>query len=131
MALSYIVDTSAYSALNRGEQRLSDYFKSSHGIALPTIVIGELRAGFGVGSKQKQNESLLQRFLDAPNVNLITLSDTTTRTFAQIYATLRGAGTPVGTNDMWIAALALEHNLPVLTLDRHFSCIDDLQLCPL
>jgi tRNA(fMet)-specific endonuclease VapC len=95
---------------------------------VPIIVIGELRAGFVAGNKRKKNEELLQRFLDSPNVYVQTITDKTTVIYSQIYLSLRQKGKPIGTNDMWIAAIALEMDNELLTLDESFSYIPDLML---
>jgi predicted nucleic acid-binding protein len=129
--MKFILDTTAYSEFNRGDLRLKKWFSAEHEIIIPLIVVGELRAGFAAGSKQAENKQLLQRFLDSPNVITITLSNKTTQHFADIYLQLRQSATPIGTNDMWIAALALEENVPVLTLDSDFSYIEGLELVKL
>ncbi len=125
---SFTLDTSAYSAFNRGDKRLKDWFNAGTDIVVPTIVIGELRAGFAVGNRAKENEELLQRFLDSPNVFIETISDRTTKIYAQIYSGLRNKGRPIGTNDMWIAAIALQIDNELLTLDEGFENIPDLML---
>jgi predicted nucleic acid-binding protein len=131
MTKAYVLDTSAFSAFNRKDPRLRKWFQADKSIILPLIVVAELRAGFALGTKTEENETLLRRFLDAPNVSTVTLTDTTTKLYATIFAVLRRAGTPIGSNDMWIAALALEHDLPLLTLDTGFSHIPDLLIAKL
>jgi predicted nucleic acid-binding protein len=126
--MSFTLDTSAYSAFNRGDKRLRKWFTSDNDIVVPIIVIGELRAGFVAGNKRKKNEELLQRFLDSPNVYVQTITDKTTVIYSQIYLSLRQKGKPIGTNDMWIAAIALEMDNELLTLDEAFSYIPDLML---
>lgn len=126
--MSFTLDTSAYSAFNRGDKRLKEWFQADNEIVVPIIVIGELRAGFAAGSKRKENEDLLQRFLDSPNVIVVAITDATTRIYAEIYVRLRQKGKPIGTNDMWIAAIALEQNNVLLTLDGGFSDIPDLMI---
>ena len=126
--MSFTLDTSAYSAFNRGDKRLREWFTSDNDIVVPIIVIGELRAGFVAGNKRKINEELLQRFLDSPNVYVQTITDKTTVIYSQIYLSLRQKGKPIGTNDMWIAAIALEMDNELLTLDESFSYIPDLML---
>jgi tRNA(fMet)-specific endonuclease VapC len=125
---SFTLDTSAYSAFNRGDKRLKGWFNSETDIIVPTIVIGELRAGFAAGTKRKENEDLLQRFLDSPNVFVETISDSTTKVYAEVYLSLRNKGKPIGTNDMWIAAIALQLDKELLTLDKGFEYIQDLML---
>ena len=126
--MSFTLDTSAYSAFNRGDKRLRKWFKSDNDIIVPIIVIGELRAGFMAGSKRKENEDLLQRFLDSPNVYVQTITDKTTVIYSQIYLRLREKAKPIGTNDMWIAATALEMDNELLTLDSDFSYVPDLMI---
>lgn len=128
---SFTLDTSAYSAFNRGDKRLKHWFSVDVDIVIPSIVIGELRAGFAAGNKNKENEDLLQRFLDSPNVFIETISDKTTKKYAKIYIDLRKKGKPIGTNDMWIAAIALQLDNELLTLDRGFEYISDLKLSKL
>ena len=126
--MSFTLDTSAYSAFNRGDKRLKTWFKSDIDIIVPIIVIGELRSGFAVGNRYEENENLLQRFLDSPNVYVQTITDKTTVIYSQIYLKLREKGRPIGTNDMWIAAIALELDNELLTLDTDFTNIPDLML---
>jgi tRNA(fMet)-specific endonuclease VapC len=126
--MSFTLDTSAYSAFNRGDKRLKKWFRADNEIIVPRIVVGELRAGFAAGSKQMENEDLLQKFLDSPNVNIVTITDITTNMYAEVYLRLRQKGKPIGTNDMWIAAIALEQDNVLLTLDHGFSEIPDLMI---
>jgi tRNA(fMet)-specific endonuclease VapC len=124
--MQFVLDTSAYSEFNRGDERLRKWFRIDNDIVIPAVVVGELRAGFALGSKREENDYLLQRFLDSPNVSLITITDNTTKFYAEIYFRLRRKGKPVGTNDMWIAAMALEQDAVLLTMDSDFSNISDL-----
>jgi tRNA(fMet)-specific endonuclease VapC len=126
--VSFTLDTSAYSAFNRGDKRLKQWFRADNEIIVPTIVVGELRAGFAAGSQRQENENLLQKFLDSPNVNVVTITDVTTSRYAEVYLGLRKKGKPIGTNDTWIAAMALEQGNVLLTLDGGFSEIPDLAI---
>ena len=128
MAMKFVLDTSAYSGFNRGNNKLRKYFSVENEILVPLIVVGELRAGFAAGTKRSENELLLRRFLDAPNVLTISLSDATTVAFANIFLQLRKLGTPIGANDLWIAALSLEHEVPILTTDSDFSKVNNLSV---
>lgn len=123
-----VLDTTAYSAFNRGDPRLKGYFSTSNELIMPTVVVGELRAGFAAGNHQSENEELLQRFLDSPNVSTVTINDATTKLYAAIYLALRKKGKPIGTNDMWIAAIALEQDCLLLALDSDFKHVPDLML---
>jgi len=122
----FVLDTSAYSQFNRGDKRLLKWFSKDNEIVIPLIVVGELRAGFSLGSRQKENEALLQKFLDSPNVDIVSITDKTTVLFAKIYSKLRKNGTPIGTNDIWIAAITLELDSMLLTFDADFKNVPGL-----
>lgn len=95
-------------------------------IYLSPIVLGELQAGFRRGKHQARNEKGLEEFLDAPRVGLIPILDSTAVRYAEILTYLRRAGTPLPTNDVWIAASAMEHGLRVLTTDKRFQEIPQI-----
>jgi len=126
-----VLDTSAYSGFNRGDKRLKIFFRSDNQILIPLIVVGELRAGFSLGTKSQENEALLQKLLDGSNVTTITITDKTTRLFAALFRQLKLAGTPINTNDIWIAALTLEHDCLLVTLDLDFNRVPDLLVAKL
>ncbi len=126
-----IIDTSAYSAFRRGLAAVRPYFIHSNDILVPVIVLGELRSGFAVGTRQTDNERLLQEFLSLSNVSVVDVADPTTHVVAKLYSQLRRAGTPIGQNDLWIAALAMEHKAQLLTLDKDFACVEGLELISL
>lgn len=123
-----IIDTSAYSSFFKGEKELKQYFEQDSIIYIPIVVIGELRAGFAAGTKHDYNEKYLQQFLDKPQVRILNLSDKTTVIYGLIYARLKKTGKPIGSNDMWIAALALEHDCLLVTLDSDFNRVPNLSL---
>ena len=129
--MKFVIDTSAYSHFNRGDARLRSYITNQNAIVFPLIVIGELRAEFLAGSKKSENKVLLDRVLSKPNNEIATLSQITANLFAELYQDLKKAGTPIGSNDIWIAALALEFDLPLLTLDNGFKNISKLKLIDL
>lgn len=126
--MKYALDTSAFSAWNRGDARLKRFLGDDHQMVVSLIVIGELRAGFALGDRQALNDRLLGRFLDAPNVSVAGLTDETANIYADLFSRQRAAGQPVGANDLWIAAVAIERDLPLLTLDGDFGRIVGLKL---
>ena len=128
MALSYVIDTSAYSAFNRNQCNLERFINQKNEIFIPLIVIGELNAGFKAGNQPQVNQVLLSDFLSLPNLTILKLAEKTAEKYADIYIQLRQQGKLIGTNDMWIAATCLEHNLPLLTLDHNFKNIRGLEL---
>ena len=92
------------------------------------IVEAELRAGFAFGTKSPENNELLDKFLMQSSVSMLQLSQDTPRVFAEIYAELRKDGRPIGQNDIWLAALARENQLALLTLDQDFKHVRGLEL---
>jgi tRNA(fMet)-specific endonuclease VapC len=116
-----LVDTSAYSAFMRGHPELKLALQGAEEIYLSPIVLGELQSGFRRGKHRARNEKGLDQFLGAPRVELIPILDSTAVRYAEILTYLRGAGNPIPTNDVWIAASAMEHGLRVLTTDKHFE----------
>ena len=95
--------------------------ETADALFLPFAVLGELRAGFAVGSKGPANERTLRRFLMKPGVSVLLPDEQTTHHYGSIYRQLRTQGTPIPTNDMWIAALVLQHDLTLYARDDHFD----------
>jgi tRNA(fMet)-specific endonuclease VapC len=123
---SLLLDTSAYSAFMRGHEDVVMEFRLADNLVLNPIVLGELHSGFAAGGQQKKNEAELQAFLDSPRVRLVTMDEETSVFYATIYAGLRKAGKPIPTNDLWIAASAMQHGLVLLTLDSHFEHVSQV-----
>lgn len=123
-----VIDTNVYSGFLRGDGRTVETLQSAHEIHLPLIALGELLAGFAAGSQPARNRDELARFMASPRVHLLAPSAKTAEHYADIYAALRRAGTPIPANDLWIAALARQHRLPLYSLDAHFSTVPGLTL---
>jgi len=126
-----MIDTSAYSAFTRGDERIKAIFLQAQQLLMPIISIGELRAGYAAGAHQRYNERLLQHFLDHPKVTICCVTDTTTHLYGNAYAKLRKLGKPLAMNDLWIAALTLEHDATLVTLDSDFARVPDLLIAKL
>ncbi len=123
------LDTNAYSDFMRGVPSRVSVVQAAERVYLPLIVLGELRAGFAVGNQQLRNAATLDRFLQSSRVEVLTPDVETTVVYAQVFAELRQQGTPIPTNDLWIAALARQHGLPLCTSDAHFQHITGLKIC--
>lgn len=95
---------------------------------LPIIVVAELLYGFRLGSKIQFNMDLLSRFISKPEVKILNTSFETAHFFAEVKQGLKEIGKPIPTNDLWIAALAIENGSALFTLDRHFDNIRGLRL---
>jgi tRNA(fMet)-specific endonuclease VapC len=120
------LDTNRLSDLFRGDVSLADWLGNCHEVWIPLIVLAEIKAGFYGGSRQHRNEGLLQKFLAKATVGVLLPTRVTAEHYARLFVQLKSAGTPVPDNDLWIAALALEHELLLITRDRHFELIPQL-----
>ena len=119
----FLLDSSAYIAFKKAHPAILETLSQADEIILNPIVLGELRAGFMQGTKRDTNERELQAFLDSPRVSVCGVNEETADRYAVIRTALRKAGTPISTNYIWIAATAMQHGLPILTLDTDFRKI--------
>jgi tRNA(fMet)-specific endonuclease VapC len=113
----------------RGETSRVQVVRQASHIFLPLIVLGELRAGFAAGNRENANAANLQRFLNSPRVGVLVPDDQTTHHYAQIYVQLRERGIAIPTNDLWIAALVVQHQLILCTSDAHFKNLQQVPTC--
>ncbi len=120
---SLCLDTSAYSHFRRGNEEVAALLDRAELVGVPTVTLGELRTGFLLGGRRGRNEAELEAFLDNPVVQVFPVDSEASRHYAEIVAELRKAGTPVPTNDIWIAAVAARNGSAVLTCDDHFERI--------
>lgn len=121
-----LLDTNAYVALKRGHREVAEIVRESSELAFSVIVIGELMFGFQNGSRYRRNLKDLEAFLASDRVTVLPVSLTTADRFGRIAAALRKAGTPIPTNDIWIAAHAYESGAELITFDGHFSAVSGL-----
>lgn len=117
------LDTSAYSNFRRGNEGLSKLLDQAELVGVPTVALGELRTGFLLGGRKRQNETELEAFLGNPVVEVLPVDSEASRHYAEIVAELREAGTALPTNDIWIAAVAARNGTTVITCDDHFERI--------
>jgi len=122
-----LLDTNAYTAFMLGATEVVDVVAYADRLYLNSIVLGELLGGFAAGTREPKNRAELARFLDSPRVEVLPITADTADSYALIYAGLRRKGHPIPTNDLWIAASAMEHGAALLTRDAHFSHIDGLR----
>ena len=126
--LALCLDTNTYSAYRNADPDAKKLIAAVDQLWLPATVLGELRAGFLNGSKSVANELLLQQFMDLPYVAVAPTTEATSRHYAQVHHHLRRQGKPIPTNDMWIAACALELDCPMYSFDAHFNCVKWLKV---
>jgi predicted nucleic acid-binding protein len=115
------LDTSAYSAFKRGHPGVVGHLRRAEEILLPSIVLGELLGGFEAGSRTKRKREELRLFLESSRVRAVSIGQATAERYAVIYSSLRAIGQPIPTNDLWIAASAMEQGTELVTLDHDFT----------
>ena len=120
-ALRLVLDTSAYSHFRARHPRVLDFIAAAEIVFLPTIVLGELDAGFILGRRERENRTLLAEFLSEPFVSVLPVTPTVAHHYGRLFASLRRAGTPIPINDIWIAATAMDCGGHLLTFDGDFD----------
>ena len=128
--MNVLLDTSAYSALLRGHQPVLEVMRRSETVAGSAIALGELYSGFRAGNRWAENTAQLAQFLSKPSVRVLNVTEETALRYAEVDVYLRRKGRTIPRNDVWIAAVALEHGLQLLTLDSHFREIPLLLIEP-
>lgn len=126
--MKVLLDTNAYGALMAGEPDIRRIVSMAEHVYLPMPVIGELLFGFQLGTRAEKNLIMLQSFLQQNVVSLAGVDFEVCEVYARIGKELRGAGTPIPTNDHWIAAIAIRNNFTLLSRDHHFEKIYGLVL---
>lgn len=121
-----LLDTNAYSELMRGNADVLAILQHAEWVGLTATSLGELIGGFAFGKKHQENLQQLNKFLNMPTVYSIPVDETTATFYGQVYTFLRKKGKPIPTNDLWIAASALQHGCKLCTFDAHFKMIDNL-----
>jgi tRNA(fMet)-specific endonuclease VapC len=123
-----LLDTNAYAAFKQGRAEAVDIVRRATRIAVSSVVLGELLAGFAVGSREAKNRGELQQFLGSDRVVVLVIDDVTAEYYATVYRAQRGKGRPIPTNDLWIAASALQHGFAIFSHDAHFKDIDGIRV---
>jgi len=121
-----LVDTNLYVDFKRGSEDAVEVLRLAGEISISTVVLGELLAGFAGGSRERRNREELAAFLDSPRVVVRQVDEATADFYATVFTLLRQKGRPIPSNDLWIAATALQHGLILATRDEHFAEIDAL-----
>ncbi len=116
-----LVDTNRYRDFCANEPPAVDRLQTAEHIFLPFVVLAELRAGFLCGSWGRENESILNRFLNRSRVSPLSPTETTTHHYVRLFFQLCRQGTPIPIHDIWIAALTVEGNFTLCSRDRHFD----------
>ncbi len=121
-----MIDTNIYSMAMRGDPDIVGLLRKIDRIGISTISVGELFSGFKAGGREEKNREELELFLDSPRVTVHAIEVETADWYAVILNQLRASGTPIPTNEIWIAASAFQHGYKLLTNDKHFGFIQGL-----
>jgi tRNA(fMet)-specific endonuclease VapC len=121
-----VVDTNRYRDFCTGVTAAVENFRRAERIYLPLVTLAELRAGFLCGAVARRNERVLLEMLNRPRVSVLLPDEDTTHHYARLFLQLRQQGTPIPTNDIWIAALTLQHGLTLYSRDAHFDHLPQL-----
>lgn len=121
-----LLDTSAYAAFLKGHAEIKRMLQQADEIFVNAIVLGELAAGFQKGKYRKKNESELREFLASDRVSVLPLDEETAERYAVILNSLWKAGTPIPTNDIWIASSAMQHGIRLVTTDQHYLSVPQI-----
>lgn len=121
-----LLDTNAYSGLMRGSEAVLSRIRKAERVMLSSVVVGELLYGFRHGMRYEENRARLEGFLANRFVVFLPVTFTSAERFGLIATALKRKGTPIPSNDIWIAAHALETGADLLSFDSHFSRIDGL-----
>jgi predicted nucleic acid-binding protein len=123
-----LLDTNAYAAFKRGLPEAVEVLAHAPRVGINSIVLGELLSGFAVGIREAANRQALEQFLASERVHQLVIDAVTAAQYAVVYRELRRRGRPIPTNDMWIAASALQHGFAVLSDDGYFHEVSGLHV---
>ena len=126
--MKLVLDTNTYADYAGGEQHTVD-FMATYGehFFIPAVVLGEFHFGFMKGSRQRFNERKLQQFINRLKVEIIDVNADIARKYATITLSLQKKGTKIPINDIWIAACCMEVGGVLLTRDKHFQMVDQIE----
>lgn len=120
-----ILDTNGLSAVAEGEPTLEPLLRRAHQLSIPVIVLGEYRYGISHSRNREHYEHWLAAHL--PKFKILDVDEQTTLPYSTIRSELKKAGTPIPSNDCWIAALSRQHSLPILSRDHHFDLVSRIE----
>ena len=120
-----ILDTNALSAWAEGRATVEPPLRVAQRLVVPSVVLGEYYFGIRQSRHRTRYEDWLARYL--PLTEIATVTSATADAYADIRLELKRLGTPIPPNDVWIAALARQHGLAVLSNDGHFDVVDGVR----
>jgi len=124
--MKLLPDTSGYVGFKLGLPEIIDFLMEAQVIILSPIVLGELMFGFRLGARFQKNMEELKQFINQEPVEVIQIGEITADRYSRIAEQLKRQGTPIPSNDIWIAAQTMEQGAELVTMDRHFEKINGL-----
>ncbi|MGB5156402.1 type II toxin-antitoxin system VapC family toxin [Desulfobacterium sp. N47] len=124
--MKLLLDTNGYVGFKMGNSEIVEYLVQAENIFISPIVLGELMFGFLNGNRFQENMIELKRFINHEAVEEIQIGDVTADRYSRIAMQLKRQGTPIPSNDIWIAAQTMEYGAELVTMDRHFEKITGL-----
>ena len=121
-----LLDSNAYSEFMRGNHRVREIVHGAEEILMSAVVVGEQLYGFRQGQRFEQNFAQLRSFLERPYVSFVPVGPVTSDRYSRIMASLKAKSRPIPTNDVWIAAHAMETGADLVSADRHFGYVDQV-----
>ncbi len=121
--MKILIDSNRFLDFCEGQPDVVDVFEQADLLVIPFVVLAEIRVGGLTVKRGEAQVRILHELVQQPGVRVAHSTDTTAHHYASLYARLRKAGTPIPTNDLWIAALAIEHSLVFYSRDAHFDLI--------
>ena len=123
-----LLDTNAYSAFRGGNADALAIVQQAPEVGISVVTLCELLSGFASGSRLAQNRAELSSFLESDRVRILSVDAATAELYASIHAQLRRIGKQIPTNDLLIAACAMQHSMAIFTFDNHFTPISGLHV---
>jgi len=123
-----MIDTNIYIEYLRGNEEVKDILDFADIVAFSVISVGEIFTGFYLSENEKKYFSEIEEFFNSSRLLIYDVDSETAEFYAKIVSELKSSGSPIPTNDIWIAALALQHGIKLLTMDNHFKKVPGLFL---
>ena len=126
-----LLDSNAYSAFMRGNEEVRDLMQSAEEVLFSAVVVGEQLLGFRQGTYYERSLAELRSFLERPYVSFVPVGPVTADRYSRVMIALRAKGRPIPTNDVWIAAHAMETGADLVSADAHFEQVDGIAWVPI
>lgn len=126
--MNILLDTNAYTHFQKSQPNIIKALSEADRVYVPAVVLGELYYGFEAGSRKNYNEKLLEEFLKSQRIEILAVELRTAQIYGHLRAYLKSQATPIPINDIWIATLAMQYGLSILSLDTHFNYLPQVEL---